>query len=40
MGKVIHPSGDIEKDMREIMDYYKDITPKFTEKFNLDERYI
>lgn len=30
----------IEKDMREIMDYYKDCKPKFPETFSLDQRYI
>ncbi len=39
IGKVIHPSGDIEADMREISDFYRNIAPKFPEKFSLDERY-
>ncbi len=39
IGKAIHPSGDIDKDMREIMDFYKDIKGRFPEKFALDKRY-
>lgn len=37
--KVIIPSGDYEKDLAEIWDYYKDVKAKFPEKFNLDEQY-
>lgn len=40
VGKIIYPSGDIKSDMREIMLFYKDITPKFPEKFALDKNYI
>ncbi len=39
IGKAIYPSGDIDKDMREIMDFYKDIKGKNPDKFALDERY-
>jgi len=39
IGKVIYPTGDIEKDMREIMLFYKDIKAKFPAQFSLDERY-
>ncbi len=39
IGKVIYPTGDIQKDMLEIMTFYKDIAPKFPEKFALDERF-
>ncbi|PWJ40904.1 1-acyl-sn-glycerol-3-phosphate acyltransferase [Sediminitomix flava] len=38
--KMIMPSGDFEKDMREIMEYYKGIEGKFPENFALDKRYI
>lgn len=39
IGKIIYPT-DLEKDMREIMEYYKNITPCHPEKFSLDVRYI
>lgn len=40
-GKVIYPSGDMDKDMRDIMDYYREAAkPKFPELFSLDERYV
>ncbi|WCL82187.1 1-acyl-sn-glycerol-3-phosphate acyltransferase [Saprospira sp. CCB-QB6] len=39
IGKVIHPSGDIAKDMAEIMCFYKDILGKNPELFALDETY-
>jgi 1-acyl-sn-glycerol-3-phosphate acyltransferase len=39
IGKVFYPSGDIEKDMLIVMEFYKDIKGKFPEKFALDERY-
>ncbi len=34
------PSGDMEKDMRYIMDFYKTKNAKFPENFALDTRYI
>ena len=36
---VIHPSGDIDKDMAKIMCFYKDIKGKFPENFALDTKY-
>ncbi len=39
IGKIIYPT-DLEKDMRDIMQYYKDITPCHPEKFSLDLRYV
>ncbi len=39
IGKIIYPT-DLESDMREIMQYYKDIKGKFPQKFSLDQRYI
>ncbi len=39
MGKLLYPSGDIDKDMKEIMDYYKTIPLKYPERFSLDTRY-
>ncbi len=38
--KVIYPTGDIHKDMGEIMRFYQSINPKFPEKFSVDERYL
>lgn len=39
VGKIVHPSGDIDADMRIIMDFYRNIAPKYPERFGLDERY-
>lgn len=39
VGKVIHPSGDFEADMREISDFYRTIPAKHPEKFSLDHRF-
>lgn len=36
VGKVIYPSGDYIKDMKEIMDFYKNITAKYPEKYSPD----
>ncbi len=40
IGKVIYPSGDIEKDMREITRFYKDFKGRHPEKFSVDLRYL
>lgn len=40
VGKIIYPTGDMDKDMRDIMAFYKDIQGKFPENFSLDERFI
>lgn len=34
--KIIYPSGDFKKDMKEIMDFYKNIKGKNIENFSLD----
>ncbi len=39
IGKVIYPSGDIHKDMREIMDFYRNIQGRHPERFSLDLDY-
>ena len=39
VGKIIYPTGDYEKDMTEIMDFYVAIQAKFPEKFSVDQRY-
>jgi len=36
VGKAVYPSGDYNKDMREIMDFYKDIKGRYPEKFSVD----
>ena len=35
IGEFIYPSGDIEKDMRTIKLFFKDITPRHPEKFTI-----
>jgi 1-acyl-sn-glycerol-3-phosphate acyltransferase len=39
VGKVVYPSGDMEADMKEIMDFYRDIPAKFPKNFSIDQRY-
>lgn len=39
VGKIVYPTGDYEKDMAEIMDFYAQIHAKFPEKFSVDTRY-
>ena len=39
IGGMIHPTGNIEADMKVISAFYKDIKGKYPEKFSLDERY-
>lgn len=39
IGKVIWPGDDMEKDMKEIMAFYQNITPRYPEKFSIDVRY-
>lgn len=40
VGGVIHPSGDIEADMRIITAFYNKITPKHPSLFSVDKRYL
>ncbi len=40
IGGVIYPTDDMEADMKKIMNFYKNITPKKKSYFSLDERYI
>ena len=37
--RIFYPTGDYDKDLAEIWDYYKDIKAKHPEGFNLDEQY-
>jgi 1-acyl-sn-glycerol-3-phosphate acyltransferase len=39
IGKVIWPGENMEDDMREIMDFYRNIHPKYPAKFSIDVRY-
>ena len=39
IARLLWPSGDIEKDMREIMAFYASISPRYSNAFSLDERY-
>ncbi|APX62285.1 1-acyl-sn-glycerol-3-phosphate acyltransferase [Acinetobacter schindleri] len=39
VGKIIHPTGNFEEDMAEIMDFYAGIQAKFPEDFSVDQRY-
>jgi len=39
VGKIVYPTGDYEKDMAEIMQFYAQISPKFPEDFSVDRRY-
>ena len=39
VAKIIHPSGDMDADMREIMAFYQQIHPKYPELFSIDTRY-
>ena len=40
VGKIIYPSGDYEADMREIMDFYKDIAPHTPANYSVDQRFV
>ena len=40
VGKLVYPSGDIKKDLKEIMEFYKNCTAKFPEKFSVDLEYL
>lgn len=39
-GKVIMPTGDIDKDMAIIMDFYRSKVAKKPQKFSLDKRFV
>jgi 1-acyl-sn-glycerol-3-phosphate acyltransferase len=40
VGGFIQPTGNIEEDMKVIIDFYRNISGKFPEMFVLDERYV
>ena len=40
VGGVLYPTDNLEADMKKIMEFYKNITPKFPEKYSLDQRYV
>lgn len=39
VGKLIYPSGDMQKDMQEIMQFYQNITGKHPERFSIDQQH-
>ena len=39
-GKVIYHTGDINADMKEIMEFFKDKAAKHPENFSLDQRFV
>jgi len=39
VGPIVHPSGNMDADLRKIMAFYKEIVPKHPEKFAIDKRY-
>ncbi len=39
VGKVIYPTGNMQQDMQEIMQFYKNIKGKFPEKFSVDKEF-
>lgn len=39
VGKIVYPSGDMQKDLEEIMEFYAKINAKFPEDFSVDHRY-
>jgi len=40
MGLVIYPTGDLQSDMKKIMEFYQNITAKFPENFSIDYSYL
>ena len=40
VGGLLHPTGDIDADMKTITAFYKTITPKHPELYAMDERYV
>lgn len=40
VGKIIYPSGDMDKDMTEIMAFYAQISGKIPNNFSIDQRYV
>jgi 1-acyl-sn-glycerol-3-phosphate acyltransferase len=39
IGGILYPSEDYKSDLAKIFDFYRDITPKYPEKFNLSPMY-
>ncbi|MFK7933612.1 MAG: 1-acyl-sn-glycerol-3-phosphate acyltransferase [Saprospiraceae bacterium] len=37
---VVHPTGDMEKDLVPIMEFYKDIAPRYPKLFSVDQKYL
>ncbi|MFT6321841.1 MAG: 1-acyl-sn-glycerol-3-phosphate acyltransferase [Granulosicoccus sp.] len=40
VGGVLYPTDNLEADMKKIMAFYKNISPKYASKYSLDQRYV
>ena len=40
VGGAIHLTEDMAEDMKKIMTFYKEISPKYREQFSVDQRYV
>ena len=40
VGRIVHPTGDFDADMRIISEFYRHVQGRHPEKFSLDERYL
>lgn len=40
VGRIVHPTGDFDADMRIISEFYRNVQGRHPENFSLDERYI
>lgn len=40
VGGVLYPTDNLEADMKKIMEFYKNISPKHPSKYSLDQRYV
>lgn len=40
VGKLVWPKESLDETMQEICDFYRNIAPKYPEKFSIDERYL
>ena len=40
VGGVLYPTDNLEADMKKVMEFYKNISPKYPDKYSLDQRYV
>ncbi|MEQ8706832.1 MAG: 1-acyl-sn-glycerol-3-phosphate acyltransferase [Phaeodactylibacter sp.] len=40
VGAFIYPTGDVEAELKQIMDFYRNIKGKYPDQFALDQRYV